>query len=140
MPGAFGVVCAGVHKVTGELVAVKQIPRRLTQPTKLQSEVDLLRLAGQHSNVVNFRDLFSDEDYFYIVMGECEHVSPLIERTDEVEVTIGLVLGINMLLQIANQSPQSCFYSKCTEKRGARKNAHGRVRAEEPLIVCLLIA
>ncbi|CAM9702899.1 unnamed protein product, partial [Ascophyllum nodosum] len=66
--GAFGVVCAGVHKVTGELVAVKQIPRRLTQPTKLQSEVDLLRLAGQHSNVVNFRDLFSDEDSFYIVM------------------------------------------------------------------------
>lgn len=67
--GAFGVVCAGVHKVTEEVVAVKQIPRRLTKPSRLQAEVDLLRMAGQHRSVVNFRDLFSDDDEYYIVMG-----------------------------------------------------------------------
>lgn len=67
--GAFGVVCAGVHLETGEVVAIKQIPRSMIQPTRLQAEVDLLRMAGQHKNVVNFRDLFSDENEYYIVMG-----------------------------------------------------------------------
>ncbi|CAN0111198.1 unnamed protein product, partial [Ectocarpus fasciculatus] len=67
-PGAFGVVCAGVHKVTGEVVAVKQIPRRLMSTPRLQAEVDMLRMAGQHKNVVGFRDLFSDNNYYYIVM------------------------------------------------------------------------
>lgn len=71
-PGAFGVVCAGVHKVTGEVVAVKQIPRRLMTTPRLQAEVDLLRMAGQHKNVVGFRDLFSDKNFYYIVMGETE--------------------------------------------------------------------
>lgn len=64
------MVCAGVHKVTGEVVAVKQIPRRLMTTPRLQAEVDLLRMAGQHKNVVGFRDLFSDSDFYYIVMGE----------------------------------------------------------------------
>ncbi|CBN80221.1 calcium/calmodulin-dependent protein kinase IV [Ectocarpus siliculosus] len=67
-PGAFGVVCAGVHKVTGEVVAVKQIPRRLMSTPRLQAEVDMLRMAGQHKNVVGFRDLFSDDNFYYIVM------------------------------------------------------------------------
>ncbi|CAN0417359.1 unnamed protein product [Pylaiella littoralis] len=66
--GAFGVVCAGVHKVTGEVVAVKQIPRRLMTTSRLQAEVDLLRMAGQHKSVVGFRDLFSDDRFYYIVM------------------------------------------------------------------------
>ncbi|CAM9281014.1 unnamed protein product [Ectocarpus sp. 6 AP-2014] len=66
--GAFGVVCAGVHKVTGEVVAVKQIPRRLMSTPRLQAEVDMLRMAGQHKNVVGFRDLFSDDNFYYIVM------------------------------------------------------------------------
>lgn len=64
------MVCAGVHKVTGEVVAVKQIPRRLMSTPRLQAEVDLLRMAGQHKNVVGFRDLFSDGNFYYIVMGE----------------------------------------------------------------------
>lgn len=64
------MVCAGVHKVTGEVVAVKQIPRRLMSTPRLQAEVDLLRMAGQHKNVVGFRDLFSDGNFYYIVMGK----------------------------------------------------------------------
>lgn len=68
--GAFGVVSAGVHLETGEVVAIKQIPRSMIQPTRLQAEVDLLRMAGQHKNVVNFRDLFSDDKEYYIVMGQ----------------------------------------------------------------------
>lgn len=71
------MVCAGVHKETGEVVAVKQIPRKLTQPSRLQAEVDLLRMAGQHTNVVNFRDLFSDDNAYYIVMGERGHYAPV---------------------------------------------------------------
>lgn len=55
---------------TEEVVAIKQIPRKMIQPWRLQAEVDLLRMAGQHKNVVNFRDLFSDDDQYYIVMGE----------------------------------------------------------------------
>ncbi|CAM9475846.1 unnamed protein product, partial [Hapterophycus canaliculatus] len=35
---------------------------------RLQAEVDLLRMAGQHKNVVGFRDLFSDGNFYYIVM------------------------------------------------------------------------
>lgn len=64
------MVCAGVHKVTGEVVAVKQIPRRLMSTPRLQAEVDMLRMAGQHKNVVGFRDLFSDDNFYYIVMGK----------------------------------------------------------------------
>lgn len=58
--------------MTGEVVAVKQIPRRLMTTPRLQAEVDLLRMAGQHKNVVGFRDLFSDSNFYYIVMGERE--------------------------------------------------------------------
>lgn len=70
LEGAFGIVCAGVHRETGEVVAIKHIPRDSIEPHRLQAEVDLLRVAGQHRNVVNFCDLFSDEDEYYIVMGE----------------------------------------------------------------------
>lgn len=63
-----------MHLETGEVVAIKQIPRSMIQPTRLQAEVDLLRMAGQHKNVVNFRDLFSDDKEYYIVMGQFAYV------------------------------------------------------------------
>ncbi|CAM9697755.1 unnamed protein product [Discosporangium mesarthrocarpum] len=66
--GAFGVVMAGVHIETGEVVAIKQIPRKAIPPSRLESEVGMLKMAGQHKNVVNFRDFFSDDDEYYIVM------------------------------------------------------------------------
>lgn len=77
------MVSAGVHMETGEVVAIKTIPRNMIQPSRLQAEVDLLRVAGQHKNVVNFRDLFSDEDDYYIVMGEIK------ERFCDLVIVVG---------------------------------------------------
>ncbi|CAM9581513.1 unnamed protein product [Chrysoparadoxa australica] len=66
--GAFGEVLCGKHKDTGELVAIKQLPRDITSQRAFEHEVEMLRLAGNHKNVISLRDVFEDEEASYIVM------------------------------------------------------------------------
>ena len=66
--GGFGVVSTGVHRETGEKVAIKQLPRRLVSRSKVMEEVEILQTVGDHNNVVTYKDLFVNDDYYYIVM------------------------------------------------------------------------
>ena len=39
---------------------------------KVMTEVEILRLAGEHRNIIGFRDLFQDDENWYIVMEMAE--------------------------------------------------------------------
>ncbi len=68
--GGFGAVLAAQHKETGELVAVKKIPRLAgyINDCDIEGEVQLLKLSGEHRYIISFYDVFKDEDYYYLVM------------------------------------------------------------------------
>jgi CRP-like cAMP-binding protein/tRNA A-37 threonylcarbamoyl transferase component Bud32 len=68
--GAFAAVCAAVHRETGEVVAVKQIPRSPNgqNDAEVQAEVNILRTAGEHRHIIQLSDVFADDDYYYVVM------------------------------------------------------------------------
>lgn len=70
--GGFGVVCVGAHRETGETVAIKQMPKKAVKEWKVQQEIEILRQAGEHRNIIGFRDMFQDEDNWYIVMEMAE--------------------------------------------------------------------
>lgn len=61
-------MCPAVHKETGEVVAVKTVDRAAASATRIQREADIMRLSGEHRNVVQFLDLFSSESHWHIVM------------------------------------------------------------------------
>ena len=67
--GAFSVVRKGIHKTTGDVVAVK-IMNKLTCSEEdfryLQREVDIAQIL-RHPNIVKFSDLFESEQNLYIV-------------------------------------------------------------------------
>lgn len=37
----------GSHRETGETVAIKQIPRRMVRQSKVNQEIEILRMAGE---------------------------------------------------------------------------------------------
>lgn len=68
--GQFAIVRRGVHKVTGQIVAVKCIElSRLTKEDEdaLEVEVEVMRKLN-HPNLVQFIDYFEGVDYNYLVM------------------------------------------------------------------------
>jgi serine/threonine protein kinase len=65
---SYGTVCAAVHRETGEVVAVKQIPRSAVSAKEVMSEVEILRVAGEHRHVIQLTDLFWDDELWYVVM------------------------------------------------------------------------
>jgi len=66
--GGFGAVFTGIHRETGEVVAIKQLPKRSVRPRKVMEEINILRVAGEHRNIIGFKDLFSNDEYWFIVM------------------------------------------------------------------------
>ena len=70
--GGFGVVCVGSHRETSEIVAIKQLPKKSIREHKVMTEVEILRLAGEHRNIIGFRDLFQDDENWFIVMEMAE--------------------------------------------------------------------
>ncbi len=68
--GGFGVVLAAQNRETGEMVAVKQIPRLPDglNERDVEEEVAMLKASGEHRHIVSFFDLFKDEEYYYLVM------------------------------------------------------------------------
>jgi len=53
-------------------VAIKQLPKKSIREHKVMTEVEILRLAGEHHNIIGFRDLFQDDENWYIVMEMAE--------------------------------------------------------------------
>jgi len=58
--GAYGVVCAADHSVTGERVAIKRIRSVMNSPamaTRILRELKFLRLLREHENIIKIRDV-----------------------------------------------------------------------------------
>lgn len=53
--GQFGTVCKATDKVTGEVVAVKCVPRNKASETHIREEADVHREAASHPNVVGMK-------------------------------------------------------------------------------------
>lgn len=51
----------GSHRETGETVAIKQMPKRTVRQSKVAQEIEILQQAGEHRNIIGFKDIFSDE-------------------------------------------------------------------------------
>ena len=66
--GHFATVYRGVHRESGEQVAVKAIAKSRTDVSAIRREVAILQKVGSHRNVVALRDVFETEDEWYLVM------------------------------------------------------------------------
>ena len=66
--GHFATVSRGVHKETGEAVAIKAIEKGRADASAIRREVAILQKVGSHPNIVALRDVFETEDYWYLVM------------------------------------------------------------------------
>ena len=68
--GKFGLVRLGIHKKTGEKVAIKLIKKSSMDQKDLElvrSEIDIMKLC-KHKNIVRLLDHFENSDYIFIVM------------------------------------------------------------------------
>jgi serine/threonine protein kinase len=65
--GGYCVVQKGVDRRTGELVAVKMLSKSETSAREFWSEVDVLRVAGQHPNILQLRGTYETEYCWFIV-------------------------------------------------------------------------
>ncbi|POM65512.1 CAMK protein kinase, partial [Phytophthora palmivora] len=59
--GGYCVVQKGIDKSTGELVAVKMLSKSETSAREFWSEVDVLRVAGQHPNILQLRGTYETD-------------------------------------------------------------------------------
>jgi hypothetical protein len=68
--GKFGVVKLGIHKNTGEKVAIKIIKKssmNIVDMELVRSEIDIMKLC-KHPYIVTLLDHFENSDYIYLVM------------------------------------------------------------------------
>ncbi|KAG1704163.1 hypothetical protein DVH05_006172 [Phytophthora capsici] len=65
--GGYCVVQKGIDRRTGELVAVKMLSKTDTSAREFWSEVDVLRVAGQHPNILQLRGTYETEYCWFIV-------------------------------------------------------------------------
>jgi len=68
--GAYGSVHPARLATTGEKVALKKMSKRYTNKSSFRSETDALMriyLNGGHPNISGLRDMFEDQDYYYLV-------------------------------------------------------------------------
>jgi serine/threonine protein kinase len=69
--GTFGSVYPAIDRITGEHVAVKKIPKELTDNVSFQREMDALlhlRDNGGHPNICGLRENFEEGEHFYLVL------------------------------------------------------------------------
>jgi serine/threonine protein kinase len=74
--GSFGVVWRGIHKASGDVVAVKTIEkakmRRLgVSLEQLQNEIQILK-GCEHENILGYRGTFEDGTSYMLVTDYCE--------------------------------------------------------------------
>ncbi|CAM9788059.1 unnamed protein product [Ectocarpus sp. 12 AP-2014] len=70
--GQRSVVTTARHRLTGQPVAVKRLARAETTRLEVMEEVQMLKVAGKHPNVVTMQAFFEDQEAYYIVMEMCE--------------------------------------------------------------------
>ena len=68
--GKFGLVKLGIHKKTGQKVAIKIIKKEAMTPKDqelVKSEIDIMKMC-KHKNIVRLLDHFENNKYIFIVM------------------------------------------------------------------------
>jgi serine/threonine protein kinase len=101
--GQFGQVFCGIHRQTGQVVALKQLDtRRLTTPRFLH-ELNLLA-SLQHPNIVAFHTLEYSESGRYLIMDYCEGgtLRQLIDAPEPLTLRQSLQLIIDILQGLAH--------------------------------------
>lgn len=74
--GSFGVVRPAINRLTGDPVAVKLLPKRVTGDWQrysalLQREIEHWKLLKNCPQVVKMEGVYEDDDYLYIVQELC---------------------------------------------------------------------
>ncbi|EQC40625.1 CAMK protein kinase [Saprolegnia diclina VS20] len=65
--GGFCVVRKARDRRSGEVVAVKEMSKQSTSSKEFWAEVDLLKIAGAHNNIMALRGVYESDDAWYIV-------------------------------------------------------------------------
>lgn len=69
--GSYGVVYIATHKTTGQIRAVKSIPKsRIRNPARLDTEIAIMTEAD-HPNIIKFYEVYENARSIYLVMDYC---------------------------------------------------------------------
>ena len=71
--GKFGLVKLGIHKKTGQKVAIKIMKKSTMDSSDLElvrTEIKILKIC-QHPNIIRLYNVFENADYLYIIMEYC---------------------------------------------------------------------
>ena len=71
--GKFGLVKLGIHKKTGQKVAIKIMKKSSMDSSDLElvrTEIEILKIC-QHPNIIRLYNVFENADYLYIIMEYC---------------------------------------------------------------------
>ncbi|KAG9415787.1 hypothetical protein AC1031_000166 [Aphanomyces cochlioides] len=67
LEGGYCVVRKARHRKTGEVVAVKELLKRNTSSKDFWAEVEMLRIAGSHPNIISLQGVYESDTKWYIV-------------------------------------------------------------------------
>ena len=102
--GKFGIVKLGIHKKTGEKVAIKIMKKSSIKTPEdnelVRSEIDIMKLC-HHPNIVRLLDHFENTEYIFIVMEYIEG-GTLNEYLKKKHYNFSENQAGNLMFQIAN--------------------------------------
>uniref|UniRef100_H3GS53 Uncharacterized protein n=1 Tax=Phytophthora ramorum TaxID=164328 RepID=H3GS53_PHYRM len=120
--GGYCVVQKGVDKRTGELVAVKMLSKSETSAREFWSEVDVLRVAGQHPNILQLRGTYETE-YCWFIVQELAQDGELFDHL--------IANGAYSERQASNTIRQLCDALQYLHRKGI---VHGDIKPENILL------
>ncbi|KAG6594165.1 CAMK protein kinase [Phytophthora cinnamomi] len=120
--GGYCVVQKGVDKRTGELVAVKMLSKSETSAREFWSEVDVLRVAGQHPNILQLRGTYETE-YCWFIVQELAQDGELFDHL--------IANGAYSEQQASNTIRQLCDALQYLHRKGI---VHGDIKPENILL------
>lgn len=127
--GGFGKVHTARHRRTGEVVAIKTLPKdRLKDQEALQLEVEFLKLSD-HPNTVRYYEAFEDAQNIHLVMEMCSGGS-LWEYINAAHDTYGPGVSEDELARITVQMLQGVAYCH------SHSVAHRDIKPQNLLFSC----
>lgn len=120
--GGYCVVQKGVDRETGEVVAIKMLSKSETSAREFWTEVDVLRVAGQHPNILQLRGTYETENCWFIVQ----------ELAQDGELFDHLIAnGAYSERQASNAVRQLCDALQYLHRKGI---VHGDIKPENVLL------
>jgi len=97
--GHYGIVRRAIHRETGDVYAVKIIPKwKVENPELVMTEIEILQKLD-HPNVVKYYETIEDYDTYYIVMELCSG-GELFDRIIDTDHKLSLVRIARITTQI----------------------------------------